>query len=73
MGIVVAVSVGGIKVCVAVAEGVTGVKVAGSVDTPDGLKQLTSNKDNKINNMSLPGFIMSNLTEYNIFRFHIQL
>ncbi len=71
MGIAVAVSVAGISVWVAVAEGVNGVDVAGKVVTAEGLEQLTSRSKNKIQEgRSLFNFI-SKLTEYNILKFQI--
>jgi len=45
VGIVVAVSVGGRGVCVAVNEGVTGVNVTGIAVNPDGARQPTRKKN----------------------------
>ena len=70
VGMVVAVSVGGTNVCVAVADGITNVDMDGNAVASDGLEQPTSKS--KIHaGKSLYNF-MSDWTEYNILKFHIQ-
>ena len=72
VGIAVAVSVGGIGVCVAVADGTTIVGVAGKVVTSDGLEQPVKNRKNKIHAAASLLNFMSDWTEQDTFKFQTQ-